>query len=216
LKGVRKTLVKRAISVRSLQYVQVRVGQVIRKTLKILVITIAVCFVALLVSCGSLERRLLFFPGHDSVDSGLEKWIVGGELIGFAHPVVSPKNVWLMMHGNAGQAADRVYALPSFSPEDSVYILEYPGYGKRTGAPSKESFNAAAEIAYGELRTKFPNTPVCAVGESIGTGPACFLTTLDQPPDKLVLITPFDVFASVARDHFPRWMVAMLAKTALG
>jgi hypothetical protein len=63
--------------------------------------------------------------------------------------------VWLLIHGNGGQAADRAYALPSFSMDDSVFILEYPGYGSRKGKPSKKSLDAADRQAY-RIRTSIP------------------------------------------------------------
>jgi hypothetical protein len=115
-----------------------------------------------------------------------------------------------MTHGNGGQAADREYALPRFSPDDSIYILEYPGYGQRPGMPSAQAFNAAAESAYLALRRAHPGIPVCAVGESIGSGPASMLATLAPPPDKIVLIVPFERLSLVARDHYPGFLVKLL------
>ena len=81
--------------------------------------------------------------------------------------------------------------------------MEYPGYGRRKGTPSNTSFDAAAAEAYGYLRKAFPSTPICVVGESIGSGPACMLATQPQPPDKIVLVVPFDTLKSVASEHFP-------------
>ena len=115
-----------------------------------------------------------------------------------------------MLHGNAGQAADRVYALPCFSEHDSVFILEYPGYGLRKGKPSKASFDAAAAQAYKLLRSAFPGHPICIIGESIGTGPACMLAAQSPPPNKIVLIVPFDKLASVAADHAPYLPVGLI------
>ena len=106
-------------------------------------------------------------------------------------------------HGNAGQAADRTYALHCFSDSDAAFILEYPGYGKRAGSPGQKSFDAAAKEAYLGLRQAYPHIPVCVIGESIGSGPASSLSRLDPPPDKIVLVVPFDNLASVVRDHFP-------------
>lgn len=133
-----------------------------------------------------------------------------GEIIGYARKVDAPRNVWLMMHGNAGQASDRIYAVPRFAEDDSVFILEYPGYGGRKGVPSKETFNRAAREAYQLLRETHPNIPVCVVGESIGSGPAASLATLAHPPDKIVLLVPFDELAAVAKDHFPAILVDLL------
>jgi uncharacterized protein len=117
-----------------------------------------------------------------------------------------------MLHGNAGQASDRLYAIPSFSDQDSVYILEYPGYGNREGVPSKEAFNRAAREAYIFLREIYPHIPVCVASESIGSGLASFLTSLSQPPDKFVLIVPFDRLSLVAEEHFPSFLVRLMLK----
>lgn len=162
-----------------------------------------VASLALLVGCSAIQRKFLFYPSHHHRDNGLTPWIKDGQVIGYSRQVSGPKNVWLMLHGNGGQAADRVYALPSFSDEDSVFILEYPGYGVRAGEPSKEAFDAAAVEAYALLRKTFPSTPVCVAGESIGTGPASMLANQPHPPEKIVLVVPFDNLKSVASDHLP-------------
>lgn len=164
----------------------------------------------MVVGCKSLQRKFLFFPSHHQRDNGLTAWKREGQLIGYAREVAEPENVWLMLHGNAGQAADRTYALPCFSPRDSVFILEYPGYGMRSGKPSTATFNAAAVEAYKMLRETFPKTPVCVVGESIGTGPASALAKETPPPDKTVLVVPYDKLTSVAAHHFPYLPVRLI------
>jgi hypothetical protein len=73
-----------------------------------------------------------------------------------------------------------------------------------------QSINAAAKEGYALLRTRFPTVPVCVVGESLGTGPASFLATLQTPPDRIVLITPFDVLSNVAGFHFPYLPVQLM------
>ncbi len=162
------------------------------------------------IGCSAIERSLLFYPTHRPHGNGLTPWVRNGEVIGYSRKVESPKNVWLMLHGNAGQASDRLYAIPCFSPDDSVYILEYPGYGNRQGIPSRESFNSAAKEAYEFLRETHPHIPVCVVSESIGSGPASPLSSLAYPPDKFVLIVPFDKLTLVAEDHFPSFLVRLL------
>ena len=163
---------------------------------------IALAFV-LLFGCSSVQRKLLYFPSHTFIASELTPWTHLDQTIGYAREVPAPKNVWLLLHGNGGQAEHRTYALPSFSNEDSVFILEYPGYGLRSGSPSMKSFNDAAKVAYEILRERFPSSPVCVVGESIGSGPASILTKCSRPPDKLVLVVPYDELAKVAAEHYP-------------
>lgn len=162
--------------------------------------------------CTNIERKLLFFPTHNPHDNSLTPWIKNGQIIGYSWQVESPGNVWLMLHGNGGQASDRIYALPCFSEGDSVFILEYPGYGERSGVPSKKSFNQAAEEAYLFLKDLYPQTPICVAAESIGSGPALSLTAIDNKPDKIVLVVPFDKLSSVAEDHFPKILVWLMLK----
>jgi pimeloyl-ACP methyl ester carboxylesterase len=167
----------------------------------------------LTIGCSScIQRKLLYFPSHEAGNNGLAPWTNNGETIGYSRIVESPKNVWLMIHGNGGQAFDRAYAFPCFSPDDSVFILEYPGYGMRKGVPSKKAFNQAAKDAYLLLRDTYPKIPVCVVAESIGNGPACTLAALTPPPDKFVLIVPFEKLSLVARDHFPAFLVSLLLR----
>lgn len=79
--------------------------------------------------CGALfsfQRSLLFQPTHRENRGKLTPWIVDGEQIGFCREVPNPKGIWLMMHGNAGQASDREYVLPHIPKSDAFYVLEYP------------------------------------------------------------------------------------------
>ena len=172
---------------------------------------IATAMIALLVTgCTSIERKLMFYPSHRPADGSLTPWSGTGGLLGYSRKVESPKNIWLMLPGNGGQAADRTYALASFSPDDSIFILEYPGYGARAGVPSSDSFNRAAREAYLFLRETYSEIPICAMGESIGSGPAAALADLPRPPDKFVFVVPFDRFSLVAKDHLPSFLVALI------
>lgn len=164
---------------------------------------IIIGFSTLVLGCALFQRKLLYYPSHHHESNGLAEWQDNGQLIGYAREVPLPANVWLMLHGNGGQASDRAYAISSFSSRDSVFILEYPGYGLRPGAPSRETFNCAARQGYELLRKRFPDKPICVAAESIGSGPASVLTALPQPPAKLVLVVPFDILARVASHHFP-------------
>jgi len=177
---------------------------------KILFLIFVVIVVLSLVGCAALQRKFLFYPSHHDSSNGLAAWKRGDRVIGYAREVAAPENVWLMLHGNGGQAADRAYAIPCFSPRDSVYVLEYPGYGVRAGKPSKTSFDTAAIEGYQLLRKTFPQTPICVAGESIGSGPSSILAGQFPPPDKIVLVVPFDKLTAVAADHFPHLPVGLI------
>ena len=160
-------------------------------------------YLAVVVLYAVAQRTFLYYPTHHPESYGLSEWRHDGRLIGYAREVPSPRSVWLMLHGNGGQASDRAYALPSFSSQDSVFIMEYPGYGARPGSPSMTAFNEAAREAYRLLRSRFAGIPVCVVGESIGSGPASILAMETPAPDKIVLITPFDLLSRIAAHHLP-------------
>jgi hypothetical protein len=160
------------------------------------------------------QRSMLFFPTHTALSTGLTLWSVGERTIGCCRETPNARAIWLMMHGNAGQAADRDFVSRCMSERDSLYVLEYPGYGSREGSPSLESINQAASEAYQLLRARNPNTPVCVLGESLGSGPACALARERIAPDKIVLVVPFDTLANVASKHFPLLPVRFMLRDA--
>jgi pimeloyl-ACP methyl ester carboxylesterase len=172
-----------------------------KRVLRIVAIPLA-CYVVLVAVVYFYQRSMLFFPTHLAPSTRLTAWSDGIRAIGYCREVPSARTVWLMMHGNAGQAADRDYVLSRMSDRDSLYVLEYPGYGSRDGKPSMEAMNQAAAEAYRLLRARNQNIPVCVLGESIGTGPACALAREKIAPDKIVLVVPFDSLASVASRQF--------------
>jgi uncharacterized protein len=182
------------------------------KSLMILFSVVAAMYLALAVVVAIKQRSFIYFPSHDELYSPLHPWVVDGQTIGYCHAVDQPRTVWIMTHGNAGQASHRSYVLERMSPKDSLYVLEYPGYGQRGGRPSKVTLNAAALAAYQILRIEFPTTPIGVIGESIGSGPASSLASARQPPDKIVLIVPFDTFESVAAEHLPFLPISIMLK----
>ena len=177
-----------------------------------LAVILLVGYLAMVALVCFRQRSLLYFPSHIASPTELTLWKHDGHVIGYCREAPHARTVWLMMHGNAGQAADRDYVLPRLSDHDSLYVLEYPGYGARAGRPTQDSINQAAIEAYQLLRKQNPHTPVCALSESIGSGPACLLAAQNPPPDKIVLVVPFDVLASVAADHFPWLPVRLLLR----
>ncbi len=152
-----------------------------------------------------LEGTFLYFPTHLPNQSALTDWVIDGQPAGCARLVDNPAAVWLVLHGNAGQASNRGYIVDLLPRNASVYILEYPGYGLRPGKPSKKSINRAAEEAADWLRANHPALPLNVFGESLGSGPASHLCSRPAPPDRLVLAVPYDNLLSVAKKHL-RWL----------
>ncbi len=172
-------------------------------------IYLAIC---LLVFLG--QRKLLYQPSRITLEAGtraaadqsFEPWHnQAGEYIGWKKvgPTNTPHAQLLIIHGNAGSAINRLdYAdsLNNFLPLD-VYILEYPGYGARSGSPSQKSLLAAADDAFDSLNNR---GPIYLMGESLGTGVAAYLA--GAHPDRIagvVLLAPYHNLPDVAAGHFP-------------
>ena len=158
------------------------------------------------------QRSFLFFPTHQAPTTSLTLWQIEEQIVGYAREVKDPASVWLMLHGNAGEAAHRDYILRSLSPRTSVYILEYPGYGLRGGSPSRASIDEAASAGYRYLRERYARMPISVIGESIGSGPACHLASESTPPNRIVLITPFSSLLALAAERLPLVPVGWLLR----
>lgn len=175
-------------------------------------IVLLASFSLMATGCALIQRMVLFHPTHDAQAAELKPWVNQGRVIGYARDLPEPRNVWLLLHGNGGQAATRDYVLKVFDDGDSVFVMEYPGYGKRPGMPSRASFDKAARQAYNLLRARFPDRPVCVASESLGSGPASVLSGEAHPPDKIVLVVPFSDLESLAGEYVkfppPAWLVA--------
>lgn len=172
------------------------------------------CYLLIVVLVAVFQRKLIYLPSHTPEEaaasqSTIKPWKAEGRTIGWSREVVQPTEIWLMFHGNAGQAADRDYVLPSLPEDVSLYVMEYPGYGARAGTPSKDSISQAAAEAYDLLRKQAGGLPVSVLGESLGSGPASWLATRPVPPDRIVLVVPYDALANVAGAQFP-WLPARL------
>jgi hypothetical protein len=174
------------------------------------------------------QRRLLYFPVRQDRASaerrarslGLEPFVAeDGELLGWRarHPA-GARGRLVVLHGNAGTALDRAYFVEAFASASpalplDVYLVEYPGYGPRPGAPSEAALVATARRALVAARRDGPG-PVLVAGESIGSGVAA-LAAAEAPAevDGLLLVTPLASVPAVARRHY-RFLPAIVHRDA--
>jgi len=169
-----------------------------------------------------LQRGMIYHPSRApgtvlselARAEGFAPWVnTAGQRIGWKslQSAGTSRSRALIFQGNAGFALDRAdyaKALQQATGFD-VFILEYPGYGDRPGAPSQKALCDAAEEAFQLLSI---NGPVHLVGESLGTGVAAYLAGAHpKSVGGLFLFTPFNNLASVAQRHMPifpvRWML---------
>ncbi len=173
-----------------------------------------------------MQRSFIYFPQTQSLDTALASvermggspWQdADGNWLGWQHVIPGTSRRVMVMHGNAGQALDRRYwtelfrGLPESGPWE-VIVLEYPGYGARTGEPSEQTLSTAAVQAMDLLQAQRPG-PVLLLGESLGSGVAAHVAA--ARPDAvagIILVTPFASLGAVARHHMPFLPVALLLR----
>lgn len=192
----------------------------------LILITVTLAYVAVCLLLALQQRRLLYLPGQATLDeqliyavkAGFEPWMdATGSRIGWKREARGSGEAqrWLVLHGNAGLAVHRAYwadALERVLPDAavSVYVLEYPGYGGRPGAPAEETITTAALAAFDALPAS--DGPVYLLGESLGCAVAAQVAKARmQQVGGLVLVTPFNRLADVAQHHYPwlpvRWLL---------
>jgi pimeloyl-ACP methyl ester carboxylesterase len=184
--------------------------------------TLVIGYALLVLVAVLIQRRLIYFPTklfanvaeQIAAQNGFTPWRnPTGDTIGWKLAANgTPIGIVLVTHGNAGCALDRDYlAKPIHDglPLD-VFILEYPGYGARGGAPSMSSILAAAEEAFDALPK---DKPIFLVSESIGAGAVAHLAK--TRPDRvkgLALFVPYDDLASVGQASMPFLPVKLLMR----
>lgn len=201
------------------------------KSLLSIAAVIGLAYLLIVALYWGMQRSLIYYPQTSSIEQaraqaralGGQPWVGNdGRWLGWkieaddgAREGPSPRA--LVFHGNAGMALHRHYfahllsGFPASGPW-TVYIFEYPGYGPRKGAPGQAAFTTAAAEAVDQLLAIDPE-PLLIVGESIGSGVAA--DVVRQRPDAvaaLLLITPFDTMANLARFHMPYLPTGLLLK----
>jgi len=111
--------------------------------------------------------------------------------------------------GNAEDVAMSLPELDATCPGQSLYLLNYRGYGGSEGAPTEAGLYADALVLFDHVRARHPQ--VSLVGRSLGSAVAVQLAS-QREVDRLVLITPFDSFVSVGRAHFPILPIDLLLR----
>lgn len=183
---------------------------------------VAFGYAVLVLMVGCVQRKLIYHPpglapGEQDAtvaQAGLRAWTNGaGMRIGWWRPGSRRgSGAVLVVHGNAGAAADRSYLLDPIQQATAldVYVLEYPGFADRPGKPTQSTLTAAGDEGLSILASS--GKPVFVVGESLGTGVASHLA--GRHPEKVggvILLTPFNSLVDAAGHHYPwlpvRWLL---------
>lgn len=109
----------------------------------------------------------------------------------------------LYFGGNAEEVSWMLDEARTATPGVSWLLMDYRGYGQSAGAPSEAALVADALALYDHALT-LPGadpTRIYAFGRSLGSGVAVALAA-ERPLAGLILATPFDSLAAVAKRYY--------------
>jgi uncharacterized protein len=164
---------------------------------------------------GRLLDRFVFYPmrypqGNWNLQSQAEakdRWITTRDGVRlnawwFANP--ESRLVTLFLHGNAGNVTHRIdHAHAMNRAGSSVVVLDYRGYGKSPGNPSRVSLHFDADAAYeAVLQLGYRAGEIILHGESLGTAVAVELASRRSCAG-LILESPFASLSEMAGRLLP-------------
>ncbi|WP_035694796.1 alpha/beta hydrolase [Flavobacterium soli] len=114
------------------------------------------------------------------------------------------KGLIFYLHGNAGALDSWGNIANTYTDLGyDIFILDYRGFGKSGGEiESEEQFYKDVTFAYKKMLSQYPENKVIIVGYSVGTGPATYLASTNNPK-VLILQAPYYNFSEMADSRFP-------------
>jgi fermentation-respiration switch protein FrsA (DUF1100 family) len=188
-------------------------GRLVRRTLAALVGA-----AALAAGATRLDGRFLYFPPtHDEAAWRATAARTGAEPLELVRDDAVLRG-WLLRPAAAGDARLPTVLYFGGNAEDASWLLDeaarlgpvalaivpYRGYGASTGVPRERRLYDDALAAYDALaaRPDVDARRISVWGRSLGTGVATWLAA-KRPVESVVLSTPFDSIAALARLHAP-------------
>jgi len=185
---------------------------------------LAGAYLGVIIVLMALENFLLFRPMKAA-----EEWLQppnrrvqdvelrledGTPIHGWWCPQEGARGAVLYCHGNAGNLSHRAGAIAVWQQlmNQSVFIFDYPGYGKSGGKPSEAGCYAAGQAAYDWLTTVggVPAEQILLHGGSLGGAVAVNLA-VRIPHRALVLVKAFTSIPDMAQRQYPwlpaKWLV---------
>ena len=149
------------------------------------------------------QRAFIYFPVADR-DASVPAFTLtrdGVDLQVSTHASGSPQAV-VYFGGNAEDVSRAVPGLRDAFGDAAIYALHYRGYGGSEGMPTERALVDDGLALVEHVAARHPH--VVVVGRSLGSGVAVQVARR-RPPARLVLVTPFDSMAALARRHYP-WL----------
>ena len=198
----------------------------LRRALSVTAALAAAAYLAFLTALFLLQSSYIYPGARNRVDPRAPT-INGAELYRIATPrgsvdalllparaAAAPQPLVIFAHGNGELIDYWVSSLDGFRERGiHVLLVEYPGYGRSSGAPSEGSIRVALDGAYDRVAQdpRVDRSRIFGFGQSLGGGAICQLAR-DRPLRALILqstFTSLDTFTAaywapawLLRDHF--------------
>lgn len=161
---------------------------------------------------AAIQAKLLYFPHlADAHEESLIVRALGaervtsrhGDTLGYRVRAGERRATLVFAHGNGGSALgqERVVRLARESGLGlDVFLVEYPGYGTRKGAP-RQAENVEAVL---EAIALCDDAPVILFGESLGSAVVAIAAAQRRDVVRgVVLVTPLPSLVGPTRHHYP-------------
>ena len=155
--------------------------------------------------------RLLIEREGDVMLAGMLFSPDGADLASDDKPSGQPPDLLIGFGGNAQDAETLGQDLAARFPAMHVAVFHYRGYGESGGSPSEEALLADALAIYDRLRLDLDPGRVYALGVSLGSGVATYLSS-KRDLSGIILVTPYDSILNVAKQAYPWLPVGLLLK----
>jgi fermentation-respiration switch protein FrsA (DUF1100 family) len=157
------------------------------------------------------QRSFLYFPTPEVSSAAAEVILLksDGETLRIWHAGPESAHAVIYFGGNSEDVSTDIPLLLQALPNQSIYLVNYRGYGGSTGVPTEAGLFKDAIAVFDAVHAKHANISV--VGRSLGSGVAIYLATV-RNVKKQVLVTPYDSIENVAKKQFPLFPVSLLLK----
>ncbi len=183
----------------------------VRRTFITVILIAAVAYLAICVYLYLNQRAFIYFPPRGVLyTSEKPVEIRSGEITLRGWVVNEGSDEAVIYFGGNGERPEA--NIPDFKhifDNQTVYLINYRGYGESDGSPTEEGLYADALAIYDHVSQS--HSKVSVIGRSLGSGVGTYLAS-QRGVDRLVLIEPFDSMVNVARAAYPFFPVKFMLK----
>ena len=197
--------------------------QTLRRVFVTLVGSVAALYLAIVLFVYFRQEALIFHPtplpaNYEFSMPGVTEdkiQVDGAELSALHLRLPNPRGVVFFLHGNAGNVKSWFTSVEFYQRINyDLYIIDYRGFGKSTGAIESEAqLHADVRAAWDRVTPQYAGKKKVIYGRSLGTGLGAKLAA-DVQPDLTVLVSPYVSLLAMAELRYP-WLPAALSRYAM-